>query len=117
MRKIFVIALFMFALVTLAGCTSGTVPVSKVDETYACTREVKLDSNYAAHKFAVDTMPREIEDSWPSARAEDEWKRLIFVRTGRAATRALKEGDVMMVPVRCPSDARPGELVETTMQP
>lgn len=117
MRKIFVIALFLSALVTLAGCTSGTVEVAKIDETYACVRAVKLDSNYLASRFATDTMPREIKGRWSSSRAEDEWQRLIFVRTGRAATRALKEGDVMMVPVRCPSDARPGELVETTMQP
>lgn len=117
MRKIFVIALSLFTLVALMGCSTGTVEVAKVDETYACVREVKLDTNYSASRFATDTMPREIKDRWSSSRAEDEWKRLIFERTGRAATRALKEGDVMMVPTRCPSDTRPGELVETTMRP
>jgi hypothetical protein len=117
MRKIFVIALLLSALVTLVGCSTGTVEVAKIDETYACVREVKLDSGYFASRFAMDTMPREIKDSWGSSRAEDEWQRLIFLRTGRASTLTLDEGDVMMVPTRCPSDTQPGELVESAMRP
>lgn len=117
MRKIFVIVLFLSIAIALVGCSTGTVEVSKIDETYACVREVKLDTNYLSHKFAADTMPREIKVTFWSNRAQEEWERLIFVRTGRASTYMLDEGHVMMVPVRCPSDTRPGELVESTMRP
>jgi len=117
MRRILVIALSLSALVPLAGCSHGSVEVAKIDETYACVREVKLDTNYLSHKFAADTMPREIKVTFWSNRAQEEWERLIFIRTGRASTYMLDEGDVMMVPMRCPSDTRPGELVEGTMRP
>jgi len=106
----FIVAVMTISLsVLLSSCSTGTLPVEKIDAVYACSQEYVVRVDMTLTLLGSLTRPAEVERSIWNTRSSEEWERLILARSGMARA-GFKNGDKILLPAKCPKGTKAGEI-------